>query len=153
MFKAVKRDEPLEAKGVDMEELEEILPNEAEEPVKRKRRRRKRQAGYARPKKHYPEPTNDQIKDLSERQEKLMKKVYHTGGVAPGRDKVHRCVPQHHPDAGLTCRMVGKWLSNQETNQLHRYFKKQTGVAPVLSRAPNKAWVAGLFDPPGEKSA
>ena len=84
LFKAVKRDEPLEAKGVDMQGLEEILPNEAAEPVKRKRRRRKRQAGYARPKKHYPEPTNDQIKDLSERQEKLMKKIYHTGGVAPG---------------------------------------------------------------------
>ena len=46
--------------------------------------------------------------------------------------------------------MAGKWLSNQETNQLHRYSKKQTDVAPVLSRAPNKAWVAGLSDPPGE---
>ena len=95
MFKAVKRDEPLEAKGVDMQGLEEILPNEAAEPVKRKRRRRKRQAGYARPKEHYPEPTNDQIKDLSERQEKLMKKTYHTGCVAQGAPSRCARIPPH----------------------------------------------------------
>ena len=149
MFKAVKRDEPLEAKGVDMQGLEEILPNEAAEPVKRKRRRRKRQAGYARPKKHYPEPTNDQIKDLSERQEKLMKKIYHTGCVAQGAPVRAPAPPRCRVDAP-DGRQVAVEPGDQPAPPL---LQEADRCRPGAEPSAQQGVVADLPDPPGEKSA
>jgi transposase InsO family protein len=45
---------------------------------------------------------------------------------------------------------VAKWLSEQETQQIHRPFKRQRSVAPFLPRKPWDLWLADLFEVPSE---
>jgi transposase InsO family protein len=100
--------------------------------------------------KFYAEKALERVKPLSPSQEDFMRDLVYKRGNHAGRDRLFKLVDFKYPEQGLTRRQVAKWLSEQETQQIHRPFKRQRSVAPFLPRKPWDLWLADLFEVPSE---
>jgi transposase InsO family protein len=142
--KADKSGKTVRLKHITVAQAKEVLRRKSTAKVKQKETK----VYPERKKRYYPEPARDTIKPLSDRQEALLNRVYYKDSVMAGRDRLYDYLRQKHPDYDVTRRQLAKWLGDQYPNQVHRYFKKQTDVAPFLAKAPFKVWLADLFEPP-----
>ena len=70
---------------------------------------------------------------LTEKQKKLLDKVYYEDGIMFGRDKIWKYIREKYPEYAISRRAVADFLSNQETNQRFRQKPKQTNTRPILS--------------------
>ena len=85
-------------------------------------------------------------KALSERQEKLLKKLYFDDGMMFGRDRLWHYLTENYPDYEISRRSVNDWLKKQEVGQLYQSKKKTKTIKSNIVSAPYKQVSIDLKD-------
>ena len=85
-------------------------------------------------------------KALSERQEKLLKKLYFDDGMMFGRDRLWHYLTENYPDYEISRRSVNDWLKKQEVGQLYQSKRKTKTIKSNITSAPYKTVAIDLKD-------
>lgn len=90
-------------------------------------------------------------KKLTEKQEKLLKRVYYSPEGMRGRDATYNRVRYANVKGdkvltGISRRQVADWLAKQEVNQIHKPITYKKSVKPILSKRPFQQVQIDLVD-------